>query len=264
MVLKPKCVVLTCIAAALIVPSVLAQQQPGSNSTGSYAPTKQRPGFIDYALRRINPNDQDYGECISEGRRILLAETVENAYFWSNAISLGLLGCFFIFIIYRGRVQQRNELMNAEAFSQLHNALGRAETQVDEATKRNHELMESLATTNEAVSRTPQLHNNVIQPLPKKESAGTTPSTTAVAPVSLRASPKVSTVIGGTSPTKEAKQAPQLGLFSPDVEQIAQVNALQQQLIRCQERVKNLSRQLNDAERRLQEEQQKNRSLKGE
>jgi Tfp pilus assembly protein PilO len=48
------------------------------------------------------------------------------------------------------------------------------------------------------------------------------------------------------------------------VEQIAQVNALQQQLIRCQERVKNLSRQLNDAEHRLQEEQQKNRSLRGE
>lgn len=253
-----------CIAAAFIAPSLLAQQKPGSNSTSSYAPTKQRTGFIDYALRRINPNDRDYGECISEGRRILLAETVENAYFWSNVVSLTLLSCFFIFIIHRGRVQQRNELMNAEAFCQLQNALQRAQAQVEEATKRNHQLMESLASASEAASRTSHQRTDTVEPPQKKESAGSTPSASALASVAVKEPAKVSTIINGTSPTKEAKPAPQLGLFSPDVEQIAQVNALQQQLIRCQERVKNLSRQLNDAERRLQEEQQKNRSLKGE
>jgi hypothetical protein len=264
MVLKAKCVVFTCIAAALIVPSLLGQQKSANNATSNSAAFKQRQGFLDYTLRRINPNDRDYGECISEGRRILLSETVENGYFWSNVVSLNLLGCCFIFIIHRGRVQQQNELMDAEAFAQLHNALHRAEAQVEDATKRNQQLIESLAAASEAVSRTPQLRNDIVEPAPKKESAGGTQSASALTPVAIKGAAKVSTIAVGTPPTKEAKPAPQLGLFSPDVEQIAQVNALQQQLIRCQERVKNLSRQLNDAERRLQEEQQKNRSLRGE
>jgi hypothetical protein len=41
------------------------------------------------------------------------------------------------------------------------------------------------------------------------------------------------------------------------------VNSLEQQLGRSQDEAKLLRRQLNESDRRLQEEQQKNRSLKG-
>jgi hypothetical protein len=264
MVLKPNYVLLLCLVVGTMTPVVWAQHQSTYSPAPAGKPAKQKDGFIDYALKRINPNDLDYGQCISEGRRILLSETLENGYFWSNIVSLGLLGCFLIFIVHRRKVQQRDELMNADSFCQIHNALLRAEVQVDEATKRNHQLMETLAAASEVVSGPPQVRNETPEPPSKKESAGAATGSSTPATVPVKSGSMVSTIAVGTAPAKEAKPAPQLGLFTSDVEQIAQVNALQQQLIRCQERVKNLSRQLNDAERRLQEEQQKNRSLKGE
>jgi hypothetical protein len=262
-VLKPNCVLLLCLIVGTMMPVVFAQQQ-STHSPAAAGPAKQKDGFIDYALKQINPSNQDYGQCISDGRRILLSETIENVYFWSNVLSLSLLGCFFLFIIRQTKVHQRHELMNAESFCQLQNALLRAEAQVEEATKRNHGLMESLAGASEAVSRPSQVRNETSEPPPKKESAGVVDGAAAAPPVPVKRDPAAITISVGTVPAKEAKPAPQLGLFTSDVDQIAQVNALQQQLIRCQERAKNLSRQLNDAERRLQEEQQKNRSLKGE
>jgi hypothetical protein len=51
---------------------------------------------------------------------------------------------------------------------------------------------------------------------------------------------------------------------NPDVDLIALINVIQQQLTGSQEKEKQLRRQLNDAELRLQKEQQKNRSLKSE
>ena len=54
--------------------------------------SKQKDGFVDSTLKRINPCDTDYGQHLDEGRRMVLKETIESAYFWSNIVSLGLLG----------------------------------------------------------------------------------------------------------------------------------------------------------------------------
>jgi hypothetical protein len=57
--------------------------------------------------------------------------------------------------------------------------------------------------------------------------------------------------------------ANQIALFKPDVDLIMKVNSLEQQLGRSQDEAKLLRRQLNESDRRCQEEQQRNRSLKG-
>ena len=44
-----------------------------------------------FTLKRINPADKDYGQCLDEGRKILLEETMRNGYFWSNLVALA--GC---------------------------------------------------------------------------------------------------------------------------------------------------------------------------
>jgi hypothetical protein len=68
-----------------------------------------------------------------------------------------------------------------------------------------------------------------------------------------------------TRPANQPTNQPtnQIGLFKPDVELIMKVNSLEQQLGRSQDEAKLLRRQLNESDRRLQEEQQRNRSLKG-
>src|ERR1700691_3064378 len=92
-------------------------------------PASQRPTekpadrFVDFALKRVNPLDKNYGQCIDEGRKFALEETIENGYFWSNMAALGLLSCLFVIIVYQHNRQARREWVMAEALQQYEHAL---------------------------------------------------------------------------------------------------------------------------------------------
>jgi hypothetical protein len=248
---------------------ILAMAPPLASAQGnrsSYDPftqqrsSKQKDGFVDSTLKRINPCDTDYGQHLDEGRRMVLKETIESTYFWSNIVSLGLLGCVFIIIIYQHRVQGRREWTAAEMLAQYEHSLSLANAQVDEATKRNCGLMEALTLLRESAlralpadmpdhSRAPALRSRAASapPLPaaKDNAVKPTPaSTVSAAPA--------------TQPGN------QIGLFKPEVDLVMKVNSLEQQLGRSRDETKLLRRQVNEAGQRVQAEEQKNRALKGE
>ncbi len=124
---------------ALVSPVSSAQgNRPSYDPLTQQRSSKQKDGFVDSTLKRINPCDTDYGQHLDEGRRMVLQETIESAYFWSNIVSLGLLGCLFIIIIYQHRVQRSREWSAAEMLAQYEHSLSLANAQVDEATQRNY------------------------------------------------------------------------------------------------------------------------------
>jgi len=187
---------------------------------------------------------------------LLISETLENGYFWSNVTALGLLGLFFAVIVYQRKLGVRRELMNAQVLCQMENSLARASEQVTTATKHNHELMARES----GQPHSAQMHNRVAEFPPQTQ----IPAMVVTAEPAVDSKESAAVVLPLTDKRKTSAP-PQLGLFSPDVvDQVATINSLQQQLLRCQERVKNLTKQLNDAERRVQDEQQRNRSLKGQ
>jgi hypothetical protein len=236
----------------------------------SYDPASQRPvekpanSFVDFALKRINSSDKNYGQCIDEGRKIMLEETVENSYFWSNLVVLGLLGCLFVIIVYQHKSQTRQEWIVAETLQQYEHALARANAQVDEATERNHELTEALTAAKESTLHSPSAllgrGEEGSTTYSSKRSAEPQPSEVTTArsgPVST----KTEAAKAGGNGTKPTSQ---ISLFKPEVDLIVKVNSLEQQLGRSQEQEKQLRRQLNLSALRLQSEQQKNRAVKGE
>jgi hypothetical protein len=102
------------IAAAILVATwgSLSVAQAGQSSydpAAHAAPSKPRDSFIDFTLKRINPSDANYGQCLSEDRRILLEETLRSAYFWSNIVALGVLGWLFLVMVYQQKVRTRRE-----------------------------------------------------------------------------------------------------------------------------------------------------------
>jgi hypothetical protein len=236
----------------------------------SYDPASQRPAekpadsFVDFALKRINPSDKNYGQCIDEGRKFVLEETIENGYFWSNIVALGLLACLFVIIAYQHKRQGRREWVVAEVLQQYEHALARANAQVDEATKRNHELTEALTGTRESALRSPiallergEKEGN--KSSPKRSSAAQPAEVTTIKGSAVSATTETAKACGnGVKPTT------QIPLFKPEVDLVVKVNSLEQQLGRSQEQEKHLRRQLSQSELRLQTEQQKNRALKGE
>jgi hypothetical protein len=257
-------------------------QQTNDPAVPKRAPN-QREGLFDFALKHINSSGRDYGQCIDEGRKILLQETIENGYFWSNLISLGLLGCFLIIIIHQHKLRGRRELIVAESFAQYQHALARADVQIHEATKRNLALMEALSSSiergihNDPVEQQPK---NVVTVNKKEPAQNTRKPANSPAPVSVSGRPTgnsqqypnvagesaavTASVTKESAPNAASPAASSLGKGNPDVDLITRINVVQQQLAGSQEREKQLRRQLNDAELRLQKEQQKNRSLKGE
>ena len=277
-------VAVVCAFLALMMSSAFAQpaQQTNDPAVPKRAP-KQREGLFDFALKHVNSSDRDYGQCIDEGRKILLEESIENGYFWSNLISLGLLGCFLIIIIHQHKLRGRRELIVAEALAQYQHALARADIQIQEATRRNLALMEALSSSIEH-----GIHSDPIEQSSKDIATAARKDSVQSARTAARSSTSVSA--SGSSPgcrkqypnvagesagvpasaTKDsapnaaspAASSPAKG--NPDVDLITRINVIQQQLTGSQEKEKQLRRQLNDAELRLQKEQQKNRSLKSE
>jgi hypothetical protein len=251
---------------------ILAMVSPVSSAQGnrpSYDPlqqrsSKQKDGFVDSTLKRINPCDTDYGQHLDEGRRMVLTETIESAYYWSIIASLGLLGCLFIIIVYQHTVQLSREWSATEMLAQYEHSLSLANAQVDEATKRNYGLMEALTLLRESALRSPALpadspdHSRAS--VPRSRVASTPP---------LQSSPAkddtVKPTTGSTVSTATTTHSGcQIGLFKPEVDLVMKVNSLEQQLGRSRDEAKLLRRQVNEAGQRAQAEAQKNRALKGE
>jgi len=260
---RSRFVVVGLLLAMLPLLCYAQSRRSGYDPAGQGQPSKEKDGFVDFTLKRINPADKDYGQCLDEGRKVLLEETVRSGYFWSNLVALGLLACLFVVIVYQHRVQTCREWTAAEVLAEYEHALSRANAQVEEATNRNRDLMEALSALRESALRS-------------QAPPGEAQVRLAVETVLSRASSIQSSQVASTksstatsAPGRAARAATatapanQIGLFKPDVDLIMKVNSLEQQLGRSQDESKLLRRQLNESDQRLQEEQQRNRSLKG-
>src|SRR5215469_17523720 len=113
-----------CALSTLLLPPAYSQDHHKSEARGQNG---QQVGFVDFALARVNPNNRNYGQCFDEARRILIQETLERAYFWSNLCSITVAGFLFIIVLHQRQFNRRSEQIAAETIAQYHNALERAE-----------------------------------------------------------------------------------------------------------------------------------------
>jgi hypothetical protein len=251
------CLLLTAMCLAVAQPN-RSSYDPATHG----ATAKPKRSFIEFTLQRINPSDKDYGERLQELREVALQETLRNGFFWSNVVTLILLGCLFIIVIFQHRQKVRREWTIAEVLQQYEHALSRANTQIDTATKRNQELAEALTSAQETPSHPPMGSlDRRESPTAKTSSkrAGEAQPVEVTAAKTPLAVPGAKPVVGGNG----NGAGNQMGLFKPEMDLILKVNSLEQQLGRSQEQEKQLRRQLTQADQRLQVEQQKNRALKG-
>lgn len=214
------------------------------------ASSKPRDSFLDFTLRRINPSDANYGQCLSEDRKILLEETVRNAYFWSNIVALGVLGWLFLVIAYQHQIQTRREWTTTEIVAQLEQSLTRSRAQLAEANKRNGELKDALAAFKKSALRLPSLPPESI------ERAGSFPEKSRTTNIQSVPSPMVKPNSGKPMNGGSARSAPakepvgQMRLFTPDADFVMKLNSLEQQLAQSREDNKQLRRRLAEGDRR--------------
>ena len=262
--MKRSCRIATALLIAILSPMLIAQSGQSRYDPASHrASSRPQDSFLDFTLKHINPSETNYGECLVEGRRFVLEQTARNAYFWSNIVALGLLGCLFIIIVYQHGIQSKREWAGAEMLRQLEQVLARSRAQLDEATKKNHLLMQSLAALRESALRPAPLPPESTE---RAASSGTKPLTASgqtAQPATLRTNSAKPTNGGATRITSAAEPVSQMRLFTPDADFIMKLNSLEQQLANSQEDNKHLRRRIADGDRRLEAEQERNRQLKG-
>ena len=103
-----------------IAPATMAQTRTGMPQTAGQA-VRQRQGFFDYALGKINPSNTDYGTAMANGRSDLVGHTIDDLYFWSNAVTLGLLVCSAGIIYFEWRSAAKKEIVAATIIAELWN-----------------------------------------------------------------------------------------------------------------------------------------------
>jgi len=245
-------------------PAALPQRAPSTyDPARKERLSKPRDSFIDFTLKRINPSDKDYGEELAGDRNLLIADTVESRYFWSNLVALALLGCFFILLAFQQRRLNRTSWKSAEIIAQYEHAIGRANLQVEDAKMRCGELTQALSRLKESALRPqpPPRPDNAPVLLPQERTRPANNQQSAAETAKNGPGKSSKSNSGGTSAKGES--GAQIALFKADADLVSNINLLEQQLARSKETEGELRRQVNDLGRKLQTEQETNRSLKG-
>lgn len=213
----------------------------GQTSRSSYDPAANRPAkqhdsFMDFALKKLNPQDIDYGENIEEMRRTAIVATMDDYYYWSNLVAISGLVIMFCLFSRQHVVLKRRAFSTARVVTWYHNELVEARNQAFEQGAKYLQLKRLADDQIEAgLAQKPQP--------PKGDSVSGEPS-------------------GGSG--KSANGSAPNAQIQGDQSLREAIKKLEDQAGKDKETIKSLRQQTGVLSRRLQDEQQKNRSLRGD
>jgi hypothetical protein len=217
--------------------------QPGPRKA-QLAPKHQ--GFFDYALGKINPHNKDYGASIESIRGALVESTIDDLYFWSNAVTLVLLCGVSALVLFQWRATDKRELIAASLIAQLWNRRVSDRIEIERRTQQFNRLVEAHNAEVEAtLSRKPG----------PSDAAGD-------AAGSLKGSIRNLAEGRGISPAEAEK----IAASAPDgtTASLEQSNLLLQRRVEAlQNSEQNLKQRLNQTTVLLDQERRRNATLKG-
>jgi len=105
--------------------------------------TNRQQGFFDHVLGKINPNENDYGKSIQTGRDFVVEHTIDDLYFWSNAVTLLLLTGTAVVIFLQWRAADKKEVIAASLIAELWNGRVSDRVELERRTERFNRLVET-------------------------------------------------------------------------------------------------------------------------
>jgi hypothetical protein len=215
-----------CLLGIVLTISAGYGQPPRSDhDPAANRPSDHRESFIEFALRQINPQGKDYGQCLEDMRRTAIELTIDDYYYWSNLTAIvGLLVTFCVLLRQRTLLKRR-ELSTARVLCWYHNELFAARDQAYKLGAKYAELKREAEHQAEAWL----VHK---------------PTKTESAPLESQISP--------TEPALNPELTNEQALRET-------IKKMEQQAGRDKEILNSLRQQVSVLSRRLQEEQQKKR-----
>jgi hypothetical protein len=239
-------------AVLLALPPLSFGQTPNHPPLAQRSVTK-RGGFFDFVLDKINPNGVDYGTRMQSGRDAVVANTVDDLYFWSNTITLLLLTGSVSIVLLQWRSEAKREVITASLIAELWN--GRVSDGI-ELNRRTEQFNQLVATHNAEVEKA----------LAVKQQAGAEKQTSENLNRSVR---KLTENDPGTGqktapPEPPIAEATSIATSDGSTANVQQSNLLLQRRIEAMQNTEqNLKQRLNQTTALLDQERRRNAALKG-
>jgi hypothetical protein len=246
------------LGAALftIAPAVVRGLDQRSIPTANANPAHRPQGFFDYALGKVNPENKDYGTQMQQARNALVHHSLDDLYFWSNAFTLTLLiavtACLFIHL----RAGDKKEVICAALIAQLWNGRVSDRIEIERRTEQYNRLVESHNADVEGVLMSQS------QPAPAENQASSKlQRTVAELTEKLSAGPRSDRNLPLKSPGPVANDTQSPGQPALGIEQ--QNLLLQRRIEAMKNTEENLKERLNRTTLLLEQERNRNQTLKG-
>jgi hypothetical protein len=238
-----------------IAPAPMAQTRTVQPQTAGQ-PVHQRQGFLDYALGKINPSNTDYGTAMANGRSDLVGHTIDDLYFWSNGVTLGLLVCAAGIIYFEWRSAAKKEIVAATIIAELWNGRVSDKIEIVRRTQQFNQLVELQNQETErllsAGPKTSEHEQDAAESITKNGQNGYSGSSAA------------GSAAKSTSPAPRATESAAVGNANDGTARLQQSNLMLQRRVEALENSeKNLKQRLNQTTILLDEERRRNATLKG-
>ncbi len=251
-----KCALLVAVSLLLAIGTCTGWGQRSLYGPSSKQQSRPHEGFVDFALKQINPQNTDYGCQLDEARKLVVDQTVKSIDSWAVLAALGFLVLSFFLLLHQHRERSRREAIAAQFLAQYHNTWVDSRTQAGDAIRRYDELVHTKNRASEGVHRPPSTEADAAQARLVKADVGRGVKTQSPPVAAARGDIKASD--HGAFRGEGACQNRE-----PEADLIAQISTLQQQLNASHEREKNLQKELTKAQRRAPALESRDPSLPG-
>ena len=213
-------------------------------------------GFVDYALGKVNPNDTDYGAALDAARGTTVAHTIDDLYFWSNAVALVLLSGVTTVFLFHLRTADKKEITAATLIAQLWNGRVSDRIEIERRTGQYNNLVDehNAVVERELMTKAPEAESETKPATSLNRTVGEI--TDALRPEN-RSAPRTS-----FEPMPSgAKDAAATGI---EVVRLQQENVLLEHRVEAMRNTEqNLKERLNQTTSLLDQERRRNQALKG-
>jgi hypothetical protein len=248
------------ITIALSILALSAARANGQDHTdppsAPHQTARKSQGFLDYTLGKINPANKDYGLSAGDLRAEAVHGSIDDLYFWSNLVTLGLLATITVIRILEHRSAEKKEVICVTLITQLWNRrvsdlieIERRTIQYNALAERNNrEVERGLMTSSKA---------------PDTEEASSSTIKRTVEKLERRSAPAQSSP-PSRPPVERASQSNDTPSSPPEsVDPTQRTLLLERQIEAMRNTEQNLKERLNQTTFQLEQERQRNAALKG-
>jgi hypothetical protein len=125
-----------------LIPAHAISQERSARTSVSPHPVRQSKGFFDYVLGKINPDGRDYGATVDAVRGGAVRNTLDDLYLWSNLFTLMILAGVSTAMYLQLRASQKKEAICVALITQLYNGRVSDRMEIERRTAHYNQLVE--------------------------------------------------------------------------------------------------------------------------